>query len=286
MTGTWDATAGLRRSSATNLPISREFWRTFRRTALAAAATLAICALLAVSALSWIRPGALKPQALATALGERRSLLLPDGSHLILNTQSQVTVSFTAQARHVTLVQGQARFEVAHHPGRPFVVRAGGQQIIAVGTAFDVRWTDERLSVVLLKGQVAVVPVGELPLATAASAVTLEPGERLQFEGRGRAVRSRAQIEREEAWVGGRVVFDATPLAAAIAEINRYAPRRLVLGDPELANLRISGTFSVDDSAAFARAVADVFALEIASANGMIVLRRSVTPQVRSLHDL
>jgi transmembrane sensor len=245
---------------------------------VAAAVTLAACALIAVAVLSWMQAHTAKPEVFATARGERRSLLLSDASHLVLNTDSQVTVAFTSRTRLITLDHGQARFEVAHNAARPFVVRAGGRQIIALGTAFDVRWTDERLSVVLVKGQVAVVPAGERPSARAAAAITLEPGERLQFVRPDLAVKSTAQIDREEAWVGGRVIFEATPLGVAIAEINRYAPHPLVLGDPTLASLRISGTFSVDDSAAFARALAQMFSLVITNSNGTLVLTRSAAP--------
>jgi transmembrane sensor len=274
MTNTWEATAGLRRGTTRNRGRSRELWRSFRYKAAAAAATLVLCTLLAAGALAWMRTTAIEPQVYTTVLGERRSLLLPDGSHLVLNTQSRVTVSYTNKTRRLTLDCGQARFDVAREPARPFVVRAGSKQVIALGTAFDVRFTDERLSIVLLDGQVAVVPAGERPVATSASATILRPGERLQFDRPDLGVKSSVRLEREEAWVSGRVIFDSTPLGVAVAEINRYAPRRIVLADPALATLQISGTFSVDDPAAIAGALAQMFALEITSANGNIVLMR------------
>jgi len=278
MTNTWEATAGLGRGRARRRErspkYSPEFWRSFRYKATAAAATLVLCTVLAVGALAWMRTTVIEPQVYTTVLGERRSLLLPDGSHLVMNTQSRVTVSYTEKMRRLTLDYGQARFDAVRDAARPFVVRAGSKQVVALGTAFDVRWIDERLSIVLLDGQVAVVPAGERPVATSASATILQPGERLQFARPDLGVKSSVRLDREEAWVSGRVVFDSTPLGVAVAEINRYAPQRIVLADPALATLQISGTFSVDDPAAIARALAQMFSLEITSANGNIVLMR------------
>ena len=274
MTNTWDATAGIERASLRRRRRSPEQWRAFRYKAVAAAASLAVCTILGLGTLFWMRTAVPEPQVFATMLGERRSLLLPDGSHLVLNTQSRVTVSYTNKARRLTLDYGQARFDVAKDPARPFVVRAGSKQIVALGTAFDVRWTDERLAVVLLEGLVAVVPASERPAASATAATTLQPGERLQFDRPDLGVKSVARIEREEAWVSGRVIFDSTPLGAAVAEINRYAPQRIVLADPALATLQISAAFSVDDPTAIARALAQMFTLEIRAANGNIVLAR------------
>jgi transmembrane sensor len=273
LTNTWEVTSNLRRRPGV-APGSE--WRFFRRGLAAAAAALTVCALITLGAFSLLRSGGTtRAETFSTALGERRSLLLADGSHLVLNTDSRVKVSFGSRMRLVTIQKGQARFQVARNPARLFVVRAGGKQIIAVGTAFDVRWTGEQLSVVLVEGHVAVLPADERPSITAASAVALEPGERLEFKRPELAVRSSVRLEREEAWVNGRVVFDSTPLDAAIAEMNRYAVRKLVLGSPGLAKLRISGTFSVDDSSAFARAVAQMLSLKMTTSSDSILLSRA-----------
>jgi transmembrane sensor len=119
---------------------------------------------------------------------------------------------------------------------------------------------------------VAVLPASASPLAAPApSAPTLNAGERLEFQGPDVAVRSIARLDREEAWVTGRVIFDSTRLGEAVEEINRYASRRVRLTDPSLADLLVSGTFSVDDAGAFARAVAQVFSLRITEEPDAIV---------------
>lgn len=214
---------------------------------------------------------------LETALGERRSLQLDDGSRLVLNTDSSVSVTFTDERRLVVLERGQARFEVAKDAVRPFIVRAGGKQIVARGTQFDVRWTDDRLAIVLFEGSVSVLPAQQSPARTG---IAMQPGERLLFEQPTVAVKSAPSLDREEAWVAGRAIFERTPLREAVAEINRYARRPLTLGDPSLTELPISGTFSVDDVDAFARALADVLSLSVEDSGGALVLRKRTTTSI------
>jgi transmembrane sensor len=209
--------------------------------------------------------------AFETSLGERRSLQLDDGSRLVLNTDSHVSVTFTTDSRIIDLDRGQARFEVAKDPNRPFIVRAGGKQIVARGTQFDVRWTDERLSIVLFEGRVSVLPARQSPDR---AGIRMTPGDRLQFEQPTIAIKSAPDLEREEAWVAGRAIFERTPLRDAVAEINRYARRPLQLGDPTLGEMPISGTFSVDDVDAFARALADVLSLRVEDTGDALVLSK------------
>jgi transmembrane sensor len=272
MTGVWESTSNLRREPAP--PRARGIGQARRRVIVGSAATLAVCALISVGVLSLVRlDDGTKVQVFATAHGERRILKLSDGSRLMLNTNSRASVTFSSRARRITLETGQARFDVARTAARPFVVRAGEHQIVAIGTTFDVRWSSDRLSIVLVEGRVAILPASGSPIAaTSPSALTLEAGERLEFEGPALAVKSVARLDREEAWVTGRVIFDSTRLGAAVEEINRYAPQRITLTNPALAELLVSGTFSVDDAGAFARAVAQVFSLRITADPDAIVL--------------
>jgi transmembrane sensor len=272
MNGVWEATANLRRDPLLGSALTIEFWQVFHRNVVSLAVTLVICALFSVFVLYLMRSGGTASrEGFNTAFGERRSILLSDGSRLVLNTDSRVRVAFSARARTVLLEKGQARFEVVRDPLRPFVVRAAERQIVATGTSFDVRWTDDRLCIVLVEGHVVILPASA-PMAVAiASTLTLDAGERMEFRGR-TAVKSAARLDREEAWTTGHVIFDSTRLSAAIVEMNRYASRRLKLEDPALGDLLISGTFSVDDSRDFARAVAQVFALKMTADRDVILL--------------
>jgi transmembrane sensor len=277
MTAAWEITGGLRRAPSSGHSQVTEFGFALRRVLIASTATLAICALITVAAFYVMRLNAdAKAETFATVFGERRAVSLSDGSQLQLNTDSQVKVSYDAHLRRVTLEKGQARFQVAANPSRPFVVRVGERQVVALGTTFDVRWTDGRLAIVLVEGRAAILPAGDsYTAATALGTIVLGPGERLEFASPTFAVKSTVRLDREEAWVKGRVVFDATRLGAAIAEINRYAPRRLKLVNPALADLLISGTFSVDDPNAFARAVAQMFSLQVIEASDAVLIGSS-----------
>lgn len=276
MTNTWEATGALRQSRIEQAPCEppalAQETSNRRRYLLAAAAMLLVSVVIGFGAL--VLPTGIAPtdQVIETALGERRSLQLDDGSRLVLNTDSRVAVTFSSSMRLVTLQRGQARFEVAKDAARPFVVRAGGKQIVARGTEFDVRWTDQRLSVVLFEGRVSVMPETQRP---SAEGISMQAGERLYFAQPALAVKSSSSLDREAAWLAGRAVFDETPLREAIAEMNRYTRRPVELGDPALADMQISGTFSVDDVDAFARALADVFSLQIESSNTAILLTRA-----------
>lgn len=281
MTNTWETAGGVRRTAVD--AITKRTQRSEdrleppprRRIALAVAASLAGCALIGLGALV-LRPTS-TDQVIATALGERRSVQLADGSRLVLNTDTQVSVDFDTTERSVILHRGQARFYVAQDSQRPFIVHAGMKQIVARGTQFDVRWTDERLAIVLFEGKVSVqTPLQPLLLD---AGIPLEPGERLYFAEPTLAVKSTPDLQREQAWVQGRAIFDRTPLREVLAEMNRYARRPLKLGDPTLAELPISGTFSVEDSEAFARALGDVFALRLEQSDDSIVLKRSCREQ-------
>jgi transmembrane sensor len=212
-------------------------------------------------------------QIVETDPGERRSRVLPDGSRVVLNTDSRISVLFDSKERRLVLERGQARFDVAHSPGRPFIVIAGDKQIVATGTAFDVRWTDTQLSVVLFEGRVQVLSRGKSADETGARPVTLEPGQRAQFHRRTVTIRSVQALDREEAWLEGRAVFERTRLSDAIGEMNRYTRRRLEFTDSRVGELRISGTFSVDDVDAFARSLVDLFPLSVEFSDERIVVR-------------
>jgi transmembrane sensor len=269
MTNTWEATRSLTAGSAP------QSWRgSFERVPRLRVAIAAAASLIAVlCAGAWFLTRTTPPtplQVVETDLGERRSRLLPDGSRVVLNTDSRVSFSFQPTERRLVLEKGQARFDVAHAPGRPFVVYAGGKWIAATGTAFDVRWTDARLSVVLFEGQVTVGKSGK---RAPAKLVTLEAGERAQFDDNAVIIRSVHELSREEAWLDGRAVFENTHLRDAIAEMNRYTHRPLELADPAIGDWTISGTFSVDDVDAFARSLVDLFPLSIELTDERILLR-------------
>lgn len=223
-----------------------------------------------------------------TPIGEQRSVMLEDGTRMLLNTASQARVDFGSKQRTVEVSAGEALFEVAKDASRPFVVRIAGSEVVAVGTVFSVRFEDgprqdDALTVTLVEGQVNVRPTdGGGDSLRPQEAVTLKPGDRLTLQHDARpaspvveAKVDRPNIERALAWQRHEASFDATPLSDAIAEVNRYSRTKIAMSsDVQESNYLISGAYRTGDSAAFANAVATLYGLRVREIDGRIELRK------------
>ncbi|WP_374471681.1 FecR family protein [Phenylobacterium sp.] len=178
------------------------------------------------------------------------SHVLADGSRLVLASGSAAQVAAGPTRREVALLRGRAFFDVARDTRRPFEVQAGGYQVRAVGTRFDVAVTPGWIEVVLFEGRVAV-GAGEAGLP-----VRLEPGQRFVAQAGRRPQVGPADLEAAGAWQARQLVFENVTLAEAATQLNRYGPERLIVRDPRVAQLRISGRFRTGDLRRFGRALA------------------------------
>lgn len=215
------------------------------------------------------------PQTYRTEVGQSATATLADGSRIELNTDTELRVDFRPGERRIALLKGQALFRVAPDKSRPFVVEAGGRTITALGTVFDVNLAGEQLSVTLVEGRVAIAEQSAGTGSLRPDARTLVPGQQLVVN-RWQEVDVRpAAIERVTSWRKGRVIFEDQPLAEVIGEINRYSERRLVLGDPSLAELRVSGVFRTGSVTNFAAALSASFPVRTTvdpASNAIVVL--------------
>jgi len=192
----------------------------------------------------------------STEVGEQRLVTLEDGSRLRLNTNSRVRVSLTRSERRVVLERGEAYFDVAHDAARPFVVRAGNAQVRALGTRFDVRRERQGVVVLLVQGRVRV---GN----GAGDTVELMPNQQLTVTQDGLSTVRAADAVAAAGWTTGRLTFRDMALRDAVAEMNRYSERKIVLETPAaVANEPVSGEFNVGDTRAFVTAVSLSFGLE------------------------
>jgi transmembrane sensor len=215
--------------------------------ALATAAAIALAAIVILPPWGTERPVRLGPVAsLSSEVGKARSAQLDDGSHIALGGRSRIDVNFGGSRREIEIQHGEAFFTVQHDRARPFVVRAGGLQVVAVGTAFDVDRRGTRVSVTVQQG---VVEVSDLRLDQQESPVPLRiaRGWQLIFDGSaGNAPTVRVvRPESADAWRRGRFEYVAEPLAAVIEDLNRYSTEPIVLEDPSLGAMRYSGTIDV-----------------------------------------
>jgi transmembrane sensor len=204
--------------------------------------------------------GTLLPRAYRTETGEQRAITLVDGSEITLDTDSEVRVVFSKERRLVDLRRGQAFFAVAKDHTRPFIVTAGDERVMAVGTAFDVRLAHDGLSVTLREGRVRIeAPEGQSPQSDAAArvrAADLVSGSKLRTSQHAAWQVAKADVTRELSWLHHQLVFDNARLDAVVAEINRYSSTKIVLGDPALAGVQVGGVFGVDDPGSVADALA------------------------------
>jgi transmembrane sensor len=209
-----------------------------------------------------------RPDGVTTAIGEQRILTLEDGTKVFLNTATHIVVEYDKQQRTVRLEAGEAFFEVAQQADRPFVVAAGGQRVTALGTAFLVRREEDRLAVTLMDGKVSVAAPREGRAPT-----VLAPGQRVTFEAEvAEPALDHPSLPKLVAWQQGQVHIDDWPLADAVAEMNRYSPIKLVIENPQTAEMPLSGVFTAGQSMSFARAVAESYQLEVIDRGSTIVL--------------
>ncbi len=201
-----------------------------RRFAPLAAAAVAVVGFGAWLALPLFSSAAMTVE---TGIGENRELQLSDGSRVFVGADSLLKASIDDNGRNLVLERGEAYFEVAKDPLRPFRVEAGGTDIVAVGTAFNVRRTGTQVVVAVSEGEVAVdnerLKAGQ-QLVTASARKT-SPVESVAPA----AVAS---------WREGRLQFSGEPLSSVVIDINRYSAQQIVISDPAIADLRVTGTVS------------------------------------------
>lgn len=199
-----------------------------------------------------------------THVGEQRLVALADGTRVRLDTDTELKVRLRDHARDVRLIRGQAFFDVAHDKTRPFIVEANGARVRALGTRFDVRLKDGRAQVTLVEGAVEVIHDRQGDGAPA-QAWRLAPGQALTT-GATVAQPVRVDVSAATSWTSGQLVFHATPLADAVAEVNRYSRTKVVLDAPALAASQVNGKFDAGDTPAFVAAVCDLFDLKVTAA--------------------
>lgn len=222
------------------------------------AALAAAAAALVVAPLAW-RSYEGAPVVYTTAPGQTREVALADGTHIRLDAASKMTVRMGWRARRVELADAEATFDVAHDPGRPFLIAVGDQQVRVVGTEFNIRHYDGTVVVSVRHGVVEVrqPALGSTPVAR------LTKGQELRHaEGTARSIRAEVDPDAAFAWTEGRLICDDQPLTEVVAYLNRrYAvPIRL---SPAAAQLRFSGVLELGDQETLVRRLGGYLSLRV-----------------------
>ena len=177
-----------------------------------------------------------------THVGERRELVLADGSRITLNTDTAIDVRFDSRQRLVQLREGEILVQTAADAVRPFLVSTRQGHMQALGTRFTVRELGSRTYLAVLEGAVKVV----LAENAQGAPLVVNAGQRTNF-----SAQTFGGVEVAErnvgAWAQGMLMADKMRLADFVAELARYR-RGVVRCDPGIADLLISGAFPVGDT--------------------------------------
>ena len=261
---------------------------------------LAVAATVLLIAASVVLLPSIRGQVIETDRGERREVVLADGSLLQVDPQTRLRVKYSDSLRKVFLERGRALFHVAKNPYRPFLVQADDTTVRAVGTTFGVEQLPRGIIVTVAEGKVAVFPTSRASAAAAQNGdvpspeVSNSPGDirghgarahpnndasstvagrgeillsanqqiRVQSSGSAEAVRE-IDSQRALAWAQGRLIFQNDPLAQAFAQFNRYNRLQLTVTDPELAARPVSGVFNAAEPDAFIAFLQSVANIEV-----------------------
>jgi transmembrane sensor len=181
-----------------------------------------------------------------TALGEQQAIELEDGSTLTLNTSSRVAVSFNEKHRTLKLIKGEAFFKVAKDPTRPFEVNAGSAQVTAIGTAFNIYRSNGTSNITVVEGVVKVIELGA-PQNRAPQTEILHANQQLKATTAGLQTATKADVSQQTAWQQGKLIAQNMPLVELITQIERYHDTHILISDPSIATLNVSGVFILSE---------------------------------------
>lgn len=197
---------------------------------------------------------------IATPKGDVRRVSLPEGSAVTLNTDTVVRPAFAKAERRIDLLRGEALFDVAHNPARPFRVFADDVRIEAIGTSFTVRRHENGdVEVVVRHGLVDVRRVGSAEGVRLAAATTSRVSGRSPIRPE---ILSPEAVDKSLAWREGRLDLTGLTLAEAAAEFARYSDYQIAFATADVGRLEVSGVYSVNDPEGFAKAAALSLGLE------------------------
>lgn len=218
----------------------------------------------------WASQAPLFQESYATARGERRELLLNDGTVVQMNTGTRLEVALYAGKRVVELRSGEAFFTVTHDADRPFFVGTGLARVRVTGTRFNVRSEQDSARIGVEQGAVEVSSGSWWRPATC-----LSPGQGLIVDAtRGATGPEALDVASWAAWRQGKAVFRGNTLAQIIGEMNRYRDKPLILQAEHLRDMRIAGVFSIDDNASFLSVLPQLAPVQLLpQADGSVLIR-------------
>jgi len=206
-----------------------------------------------------------------TAIGEQETIDLPDGSQIILNTNSALSVAFSKETRQIFLSRGEAFFDVESDKSKPFSVNTNKGVVTAVGTAFNVRLTAEKLDVLVTEGRVEFVSMfgpmfasiveetatkittkdtGTIPTTSPSPVLEVSAGHAAVFNSVGVQQITMVQplaLAKQVDWRDGELSFKGETLGEVIEDISRYTDLTIEIAGDDLRAQRIVAYYKVGD---------------------------------------
>jgi transmembrane sensor len=204
-----------------------------------------------------------------TEIGQTRSVALEDGSHVTLDTGSRIDVAVGATERHVDLIQGDAYFEVAKDPKKPFVVSLNRARVVAVGTQFYIARGDNAAIILVTEGKIRLERPTESPREISAGFQARLDTTELRISRP-----TDREVEEMLEWRNGYLLFRDTALAEAVAKFNRYASKKMLIEDPSIGGIRIGGHFRLNDVQGFLWLLKSAFPINVDERGDRIVLTK------------
>jgi transmembrane sensor len=241
---------------------------------------LAVAAAFAILTLTFLF-GKTPPAAntFSTAIGENRTVTLSDGSTIALGADTHITVALSEKERNIELTKGEALFMVAKDAARPFKVHAGDATVVAVGTAFNVERDSDRAVVSVTEGRVVVEPVSHfLPVSVLHEfkpklrSVHLVAGQQTTAGSAGIDEPTKMESPATD-WQTGHLAFHLQPLRYVLEDVNRYAPKPIVLESDNVGGLVITGTVERENIAGWVKSLERAFDLQATEEADQITLR-------------
>ena len=208
-----------------------------------------------------------------TETAEVRSIMLADGSRVVLGPGSGVEARIDDGRRAVSLLGGEAYFDVAEDLRRPFYVSAGTANISVIGTRFDVRTSNERVRIAVAEGRVEVGIADSEAVDRAQETIALNPGQAVTMDRGSMSEISAISRDLVGAWRDNRLAFFNEPMSDLVEQVNRYDRREIILADNELATLTISATLDASDIDALLQTLAEIYPVVIteSEANQLVI---------------
>ena len=195
-------------------------------------------------------------EVIVTAIGEHRQINLADETVIDINTGTKLRLSLYGLTRKVTIEHGEALFKIGNERLRAFEVHAGSGVIRDIGTEFNVTQENDKTTVAVLEGAVEISLNGQVKAPR-----TVHDGQLASYTQREISDISAADTESITAWRKNRLIFHDTPLNEVVRQINRYHNRPVLLTEPRLNTLRVSGEFNATDRDGLIRALKSLFML-------------------------